>query len=35
MIASGITEYDEEINEGILENIQVCLNIKIKDMENL
>lgn len=35
MIASGITEYDEEINEGILERIQVCLNIKIKDMENL
>ena len=28
-------EYDEEINEGILEWIQVSLNIKIKDMENL
>ena len=35
MIASGIAEYDEEKNEGILEWIQVCLNIEIKDMENL
>ena len=35
MIASGIAEYDVEINERILEWIQVCLNIKIKGMENL
>ena len=35
MIASGIAEYNELATEGILEWIQVCLNIKIKYMENV